>query len=259
MTSPLKEHHKRSNPQQRLIKACFAIYKTKCEEKRYPMHLDSVDVLGDDVVFQGGLLGAHVGFSVWELAEFMQHVATKHQDLYKPGETRFFIYLNNHNWEAFQDDTTESCVKRVDAHYEAERAAYEASPRYIEDLEKAAAEEAANFTRCNHVAYSLDMGFDLYDVASWVANFVEVADKRGALTMADATHVFRRFQVMNYVVNDGVGTDPQTFEERVRYIVGQVMNYCQKGHEPHMMLRDWAQKAIKDHLEASNGEPTGKA
>lgn len=259
MTSPLKEHHKRSTPQQRLIRATFATYKTKCEDKRYPMHIDGVDVLGDDVLFQGGNLGAHVGFSVWELAEFIQHLEAKHHDLYKPCETRFFIYLNNHNWEAFATDTMEACVKRVDDHYEAERVAYEASPRYIEDLAKAAAEEAANFTRCNHVAYSLDMGFDLYDVASWVVTFVEVADCRGALTQTDATHVFRRFQVMNYTVSDGVGTDPQTFEERVRYIVGQVMNYCQKGMTPHPMLREWAQKAIKDYLEASNGEPTGKA
>lgn len=251
MTSPLKEHHEPSTPQQRLIEAAFRVYERKCKEVNYPMSLDAPTRQGDDLVFHGGRIGGHVGFSVWELAEFMQHMVQTHA-LYEPNKTRFLIALNDAQWEAFQDDTRESCVKRIDDHYAAKQAEYEASPQYVEDLAKAAADEAANFTRCHHVVYSLDMGFDLYDVASWIVTFVEVADFRGALSAEDAAHVFRRFQVMNYTMGEGVGTDPKTFEERVRYIAGQVMRYCQKGWPPHAMLRDFAQTAIKDHLEPNN-------
>jgi hypothetical protein len=246
------EHHKPTK-QQLLIEAAFNVYQGKCLTSRYPMSLEPPTRQGADLVFHGGRLGAHVGFSIWELVEFMQR-CTERYPLYKPGKTRFLLALNDEQWEAFVDDTTESCIKRVDDHYAAKKAEYEASPKYVEDLAKAAADEAANFTRCHHVAYSLDMGFDLYDVANWVATFVEVADYRGALSAEDATHVYRRFQVMNYTEGDGVGTDPKTFEERVRYIVGQVMRYCQKGWPPHAMLGEFAQTAIKDHLEENNGK-----
>jgi len=256
--SPLKQHHERSTPQQRLIEAAFGIYKRKCEELRYPMSLDAPIRQGDDLVFQGGRLGAHVGFSVWELAEFMQYMAKTHR-LFEQGKTRFLIRLNDNDWEAFQDDTMDGCIKRVDDHYTAERAAYEASPKYVEDMAQAAADEAANFTRCNHVAHKLDIGFDRYDVASWVQTFVEVSQGRGALMATDAQMIFNRFQIMGYEVSEGVGTDPKTFEERVRYIVGQVMSYCQKGWPPHPMLADFAKTAIKDHLEPANEQPASES
>lgn len=244
----------RGTTQQVLIRAAFEVYRRKCEELRYPMSLEAPTFIGDDLLFHGGRLGAHVGFSVWELAEFMQHMEKTHK-LFEPCTTRFFIDLNGKHWEAFQGDTQESCVQRVTDVYEAEFLAYRASARYVEDLAKAAAVEAANYTTCNHAAYSLEMGFGLMDVANWVVNFVKVSQGRGALTMADATHVFRRLQVLGYVVNEGVGTDPKTFEERVRYIVGQVMNYCQKGQPPHEILGDWAKNAIKDQTESTDGQP----
>lgn len=251
----------RGTTQQVLIRAAFEVYRRKCEELRYPMCLEAPTFIGDDLLFHGGRLGAHVGFSVWELAEFMQYLEKTHK-LFQPCVTRFFIDLNGKHWEAFQGDTQDSCVQRVTDVYEAENLAYRASDRFVEDLAKAAATEAANYVTCNHAAYSLAMNFDHMDVANWIVKFVEVSNKRGALIEADATHVFRRLQILGYTVNEGVGTEPKTFEEHVRYIAGQVMNYCQKGHPPHEILGDWAknaikaESAIKDQMETTDGQST---
>lgn len=246
--SPLKQHLELTTPQQRLITAAFGLYVSKRKEQGLRVNLERPRAIGDNLSFEFTAWGLPIAGGVCELAAFMKYMLATHK-LYEPGKVRFFVEANGEGWETFPEDADPSVAfNRISAIYEQRRIAIEASPKYVEEQAKAAAEEAANYTTCTHVCHALDLGFNRYDVATWCITFTEVSNKRGALSLEDAQMVLNRLQTMGYELGEGVGTEPEGFEAKIRYIVGQVMHYCQKRCGPHPMLAVWLQKAIKDYL-----------
>lgn len=250
--SPLKQHLERTTPQQRLITAAFGIYVRNREAQGLRVNLESPRALGKDLIFTFTAWGLPIAGGVCELAAFMKYLVGTHR-LYEPDTTRFFVDANGEGWETFPEDADPSVsFNRIAAIYEQRRIAHEASPKYVEEQAKIAAEEAANYTRCTAVCHALALEFSYYDIAHWIKTFIEVSNARGALTVEDSQMVLNRLQIMGYELGEGVGTEPEGFEAKIRYIVGQIMHYCQKRCGPHPMLAVWSQKALQEYVDAGS-------
>lgn len=250
--SPLKQHLEHTTPQQRLITAAFGLYVSKRKEQGLRVNLERPRAIGDNLSFEFTAWGLPIAGGVCELGAFMKYMLATHQ-LYEPGKVRFFVEANGEGWETFPEDADPSVsFNRIATVYEQRRIALEASPKYVEEQAKAAAEEAANYTRCTAVCHALDLGFTYYDMAHWIKTFIEVSNARGGLSVEDADMVLNRLQTMGYELGESVGTEPEGFEAKIRYIVGQIMHYCQKRCGPHPMLAVWSQKALKEYVEAQS-------
>ncbi|MNV58301.1 hypothetical protein D3C71_1506660 [compost metagenome] len=224
------------------------------------MGIDSPTPQGEDLVFAASRLGGHIGGCVYEVAEFIQHMVNTHK-LYAQGKTRFFLHANNEQFEAFYEDTPDVCFKRVDAFYAAKTAAYQASPEYTAEQKALTLRRAANKQRADEIAAQLSPDFSLLELAEWMTRYIPAVNNIGSTTVEGVEAIAVQLEAMGYVNGEGVSktNPPLTFEQRVRWLAGQLLSYYRHADgpkAPHEQMAYMAQEAINDHLGIVNESTT---
>jgi hypothetical protein len=206
--------------------------------------------------FEGLGLLAH---GLLKLVDFLKYLET-HYPKYSPNKCTVYLRMNGKLFPALAGDDEEICKATVERVNEEASAAYRLTPEYAASqakMENSKREAAENMKQ---VLRDLRPDFDYLDMGRWLIRYIAGQDRIGA--DVDIAEMYTRFENMGYIRNEGVTvptTRPVGLEANIRYIVGQVMSFHNpedpdSGFGPctaHPMLGEWAEKAVREHLETS--------
>lgn len=248
-----------ASKQQMFVLAAFRDYR----KVWWDNHQDSCDIttpelLNADVVFSFEGLGL-LYKGLLSLVDFLKYLETYFPD-YAPDKCTVYLRMNGKLFPALAGDDEEICKSTVERVNEEYAAAYRLTPEYAASqarMEKSKLDAAENMKQIMH---DLRPDFDYLDMGRWLIRFIEGQDRIGS--GVDIAEMYKRFENMGYIRSEGVTvptTRPVGLVANIRYIVGQVMSFYNpedpdSGFGPctaHPMLGEWAEKAVREHLETS--------